>query len=234
MRKDEILKLYSKYKLYIFPAIVALSSLILISLVIYPQAVKLIGNQIREGDLINKFQFLSTKAAALESYDVADLSRKVSFALNIYPSDKDFGNAIGLLQQITSQNGFSITDLNFSLGTATMGTSGQSYALQVQITGPSSLFPRLLNSLENNSSRLMRVNTIETSSKGNQLVSASLGLELFYSALPATYGSADTPLPEISQKDEEILASFPASGTIEAPSETVTTAVPKGKLNPFE
>src|SRR3989338_8423415 len=95
MKKAEILKFYLNYRLYLFPAIVALSSLILIILVIYPVAVKLITNSKVEGEILSKSKFLETKAQALDSLDQVDLDRKVNFALGSLPTDNDFVSDFG-------------------------------------------------------------------------------------------------------------------------------------------
>ena len=112
MKKEEIIQIYQKYRLYIFPAIVALSSLTLIIFVIYPQTVKLFTNQKAGEEFFNKSEILASKVQALESYDKQDLSRKLNAALSSYPSDKDFVSAMGLLQNIATGAGFSTVSMS--------------------------------------------------------------------------------------------------------------------------
>ena len=45
MKKEDLIKFYTAYRAYIFPAGVALASIFLILFVIYPQTVKLFNNQ---------------------------------------------------------------------------------------------------------------------------------------------------------------------------------------------
>ena len=102
MKKEDLLKFYAQYKLFIFPLVVGISSLILIVFVILPQTIKLVTNQGAEEELFNKSQFLEVKAQDLDNLDQEDLSRKVQYVLGVYPADKDFGNIVGIIQSVTS------------------------------------------------------------------------------------------------------------------------------------
>lgn len=228
MKKESIAKFYSNYKLYIFPLVVILSSLILIFFIILPQTLKLIGNQRAENDLILSSKFLEAKAQTLESFNEEDLSSKVDFALNAYPAERDFNSALAILQHITSSSGFVI--VNLSLGGVASSTSSQSYNVKIEVSGPKPLFPLLLSNIDG-AQRLMKVSNIETSSKDAQALDASIGVEVLYSPVPNDLGTIDSPLPEVSSKEEEILARLAtANETVSQPSITS----PRGKANPFE
>ncbi len=229
MNKENLTKFYQTYKLYIFPAVVALSSLFLIVFAIYPQTIKLITNQAAATDLTNKSKFLAGKVLALESIDEQDLARKLDYAVASYPTDKDFGTVVGLLQKIAAQSGFTI--ISFSLGNPDASGKNSGYEIKLETTGAKALVASLLNNLEN-SPRLMRVNNINVSSKNeSSSVSVSLVIEVLYSSAPQNFGSADSPLPELSQKDEELIARLVKSGgLISQPSDIIK----KGKANPFE
>lgn len=234
MSRETISKFYLTYRLYIFPAVVALSSLILIIFVIYPQVSKLIANQKVEGDLKLRSKFLETKVQALESYDEDDLSRKVNYALNVYPSERDFGNVLGLLQGVASQVGFSIVSANFGESSTKLGGS-QSYALKMEVVGARSLLSLLLSNIES-SPRIMKVASVETSSSRDpQTVNVVLAVDILYAAVAGGFGTVDSPLPQFTQKDEEIIAKLAASAP-QAPSlpQIPTTLTPRGKANPFE
>ena len=143
MKKEEVAKFYLRYRLYIFPAIVVLSSLVLIFLIIIPQLSKLISNQRNEETLVNKFKFLEVKAQTLDSYDSGDLSNKVNYTLASFPQDKDFVNAIGLIQNLTIQSGFTITTI--TVGTTTNKiANAQSYGIQLEVVGSKNLISILL------------------------------------------------------------------------------------------
>lgn len=230
MKKETIIKFYSNYRLYIFPAIVALSSLFLILFVIYPQTVKLINNQQTIGDLINKSKLIENKVVALESYDEEDLSRKVGFALVTLPADKDLVSILGLLPQLIVQSGFTIESISFGNTANKLGNS-DSVEIKLEIRGAKIMFQTLLSNLEN-SPRLIRVNTIDISAQSSQNMNAAVVVEVLYSLLPQNFGGTDSPLPELSQKDEQLLVRLART------SETVATfsaiESPRGKSNPFD
>lgn len=231
MKKDTIIKFYSDFKLYIFPAIVSLSSLFLIVFAIYPQTVKLINNQKSADNLISKSKFLETKVTALESINEQDLSQKVAFALASLPSEKDFGNIFELLQQIVSGSGFSISSITLSSGGSKM-SSADSYEVKLEIKGTKVMFPILLSNLEN-SSRLVRINNIDLASRQvAEGLDASLVLEVLYAPVPTNFGTADSPLPELSQTDEELLAKLSAGRSVTQTGDQSLS--PRGKSNPFE
>lgn len=226
----EVLKFYHNYKIHIFPIIVAISSLVLIIFVLYPQITQLITNQKKEKDLIKKSKFLEAKAQELENYDQSDLERKINYATYAYPTDKEIVSAFGLLQSLAAQTSFSVVSLN--LGGNTKNGNIQAYNLKVELLGPSSLIPLLLKDIED-SPRLMRVNNVEASSVGSsQAANISLNISLLYSAAPTSFGSIDSPLPTLSQKDEEVIAKL-AQVPIISPQEP-TQLGPRGKENPFE
>lgn len=233
MKKEEVLKFYQTYKIFIFPSVVALSALILIVFVIFPQINKLLSNQKASGDDLEKLKFLEVKAQALEKYDEQDLSNKVEYTLSSYPVDKDFASVTGFLQNIVAKSGFSITSLNLGSSSSSVGNS-QSYSLKLEITGPASSVSTLLNNIEN-SSRLMRVQNMEITVGTNAQESiVSLDVEVLYSPAPQAFGSVDSPVPELTSKDEEILARL--SSTVVRASQPDSSAPlgPRGKSNPFE
>lgn len=234
MNKETVGKFYLTYRLYIFPSVVAFSCLILIIFVIFPQMIKIIGNQKAESDFKFRANFLESKIQALESYDETDLQRKVRYALNVYPPERDFGDALGLLQGIVSQSGFNIVSANFGDSSTKQGGS-QSYALKMEIAGVRSLLSVLLSNIES-ANRLMKVSSMEISGSGDQQsVNVVLGIDILYASIPGSFGSVDSPLPELSEKDEELIARlsafFPATVDV---SQTPVTLGPRGKPNPFE
>lgn len=232
MKKETIVKFYLTYRLYLFPAIVVLSSLILIFLIIIPQLSKLISNQKTQSELINNLKFLEVKAQTLESYDSKDLSNKVSYTLASFPQDKDFGNAIGLIQNLTIQSGFSLTSLTIGTRTNKIADS-QSYVIQLQVIGPKNLIRVLLSNIES-SSRLIRVGGIEISNTiDQQVLNVALNLDVLYAPVPGSFGSIDSTLPDLSEKDQELLATL-AKNLPPALTSTNVSLPSRGKANPFE
>lgn len=232
MKKEELLNFYQAYRLYVFPAIIVLSSLILITLVIYPQTIKLINNQKVEGEIFNRAQLLEVKAQTLESYDSVDLEKKVDFALGFYPAEKDFVSALGLLQNVASQAGFNIISITVGGGSSKI-VDIQNYNIKMEVIGSSRQLSTLLNNIEN-SPRLMRVSSAETTIGKDDKGYTSLTIDVLYSSAPQKPGSIDSPLPELSNKDEEVIVKLSQVGTQEKFRFSTSSLGPRGKENPFE
>lgn len=231
MQKEALL-FYQKYRILIFPSIVALSAIILLIFVIYPQAINLLNNQKKSADIIKKSDFLQTKVQALESYDENDLKNKVSVATFSYPVDKDLGIIVGLLQDITSKSGFSITALGLTGGGSSNDTEVQSYGISLELTGSEGLLATLLKNLEN-SSRLLRVSSIETSISKDKIMSVNLSIEALYLGAPGDFGSIDSPLPEITSDEQDLLTKLVQIAPVSSQIST-STSTSRGKSNPFE
>lgn len=233
MKKEAIIKFYTTYRIFIFPAIVALSSLILIVFVILPQFMALLTNQKNAADLRERSKSLEVKAQTLETYDLSDLQRKVGYALSSLPEDKDFATVLGLIQNLTAQSGFSVTSISLGSSTAKL-TNAQSYSIKLDVVGAKSLLEALFSNLEG-STRLMKVSNIELSNSPNQQsVNASIALDILYSPLPTNFGSVDSPLPEVSEKDEQLIATLAKNAAPALTSPANVSLPPRGRANPFE
>lgn len=231
MKKEILQKFYSQYRLYIFPIVVAISSLILIAFVISPQIVKLVENSKLETDFKGKAKFLEAKAQTLENYDEVGLNRKVKFSLTAFPQEKDFANVMALLQRLTHETSFTIASLGFVGSNGNQQGKTQSYNVKLEILGPKIFLANLVSSIET-SPRLMRVNSIDiTSTKEVDVITADLIVEVLFSSLPVSFGSADSPLPTLSSQEEELVARLASQISISQPSISVS---PRGKVNPFE
>ncbi len=214
--------------------VVAISCLILIFFVIFPQFLSLISAHTAAGELSSKAKFLEVKAQALQNYNEEDLSSKVSYALSAYPEDKDYANALSALQGIASKWGFVITAFALSGGEVKI-KGAQSYVIKLDITGSRALLPSFLNEIEI-SNRLMRVNGLEVSSgRDTAAVESSLTILAFYAPVPTTFGSVDSPLPTLSSEEEEIITKLSSNAPVQLPSEEPQEVIiPTGKANPFE
>lgn len=232
MKKETLVKFYFQYRLYIFPVIVTLSSLFLIIFAIYPQTVGLIENRKTEGDLINRSKFLATKVVALEGYNEEDLSQKVSVALDAFPVYKDYGNILGVLQGLIGRSGFTVSAITLG-NTSGQAENTESFEVRLETKGLKSLFQDLLTNLEN-SPRIMRVSNIDiATATASDIVDISLVLEVLYSPVPSNFGSIDSPIPNLSQEDQELLATL-ASTTQTAATSSAAPPSQRGKSNPFE
>lgn len=236
MKKENLLRYYQIYKMYIFPAVVALSSLFLIIFVIYPQTAKLISNQTKISDLTGKLELLETKVSALESYDEKDLSKKLELALAVFPAEKDLGRVFSLLQETVLRSGFTVTGMSLS-GNSQKTENTDSLGVKLEMSGDRALFQTLLRNLENTSS-LIRVKSIDVvSARSVTGLDVLLLVDVLYSVLPQDFGKIDSPLPSLSQKDEELLVNLvkvSARPSLFASGSSTLQFSQRGKANPFE
>lgn len=234
MDTKALLFFYSKYKMIIFPAVVVLSCLILVIFVIFPQLMSLLSGRTTEGELSNKIKFLEVKAQTLQSINEQDLDIKVNTVLGALPADKDYANVMSALQSAVTKWGFTIDSFTLS-GQDVKAGSSQGYLTNVEITGARALLPSLLNDIES-MNRVMRIESLQVSGGQDAAgVKVSLAIIALYAPAPSTFGGADSPLPTLSEKDEEIITKL----TSTAPAQVVEIGVeevviPTGKVNPFE
>ena len=147
--------------------------------------------------------------------------------------ERDFPTVVGLLQSLTAESGFSIISLSVGAGLP-KDTGSQSYSVTLDILGPVNSLSPLLQNIEN-SPRLMRISSIETAiAKDLGSATASLIVDILYSGAPKEFGGIESALPELSQKDEEVLAKLAQVSPGVADPFTLSELPPRGKANPFE
>lgn len=229
MSKELLKKIYQTYRLFIFPIAVIISCLILITLIIFPQTMALINNFQSENELQSKFKIMDAKAQTLEGVDGSELNQKLAVALNVYPSDYDFSSVVGTLQEVVGRFGFTVVSLQIGKSASPSGSSNSSFNIKLELVGVKTLLNSLVSGIEN-SPRIMKVTNIEVSSVNADNANVSLNVEAYYRTMPQTFGSVDSPLPVLSDKEEAILSTLARVSS----RKTSTVSTPKGKSNPFE
>lgn len=230
MDKQQLFLMYQKYRLIIFPVTTAIAGVILIAFVIVPQLSKLMNNNAAYTDIQEKNSFLEVKAEELEVIDGEKLKQKLDVSLLALPSNKDLTDVIGILQNVVTQSGFGISTLQFGADTAISGQ--QAFKVKLEISGPKAIFSNLLTNIEG-SYRPMKIDSIDiTSSRDSEQVNGTLNINVFYAPIPNSLGGVETPLPKLSEKDEEVIASL---SRVTSSTPAVATNLPaRGKTNPFE
>lgn len=233
--KQTLQTFYQKYKIMLFPIVVAVASLSLIVLVIYPQIVKLITNQQAYNDVLQRSKLLEVKASELESLDENQLRSNLDVALVALPTDQDLGGIIGVINKVVGDSGFSTVSL--SVGQPSDSKSiGSQFGLKVEVSGLKESLDRLLNNIES-SARVMKVSGVEMSAGKTGGISVVISIDVYYQPLPNTIGGVEAPLPKLSNEEQAIIAklasTIPAS-SVSTSSQTPQTLGPRGKSNPFE
>lgn len=236
MNKNSLLSFYQKYKLILYPLGVILASFVLIFFIIMPQLNRLLDTNRNIGELNKKASFLEAKAEELSILDEEDLKGKLNLALLALPQETDFANIIGVVLNLTSQAQFSLISFQTDRIDPKAGTKSAAYGIKLSLIGPQDTLESLLNDIEKNA-RVMKVKSLEyTSSKTSEPIDVNLGIEVYYSPVPSTLEAVDAPLPKLTEKDDQIIASLARvaqqhTGEAAPPA---TSFGPRGKSNPFE
>ena len=218
--------LISQYKLFIYPLVVVVASVVLIVFLILPQLKGLFLGQGNLNEAQGRLNVLSVKATELESLNANDLSQKLEVALAALPTDKDFSALIGIFKGLAASYGMNLTSHHLGGGVHQYG-----FTVKADMIGSATSLGNLLSCIET-SPRVMRVQSMETTSSGlGNTIFTTLTVLVYFSPSPKTLGSVDSALPNLSDDDQHVLATLARTnvGAINQP-----TSLPSGKSNPFE
>lgn len=225
---NQVKELYAKYKLIVYPLTLTLAGLVLIILVIIPQIKLFIDSQATLNSEQARTKTLEVKAQELSSINPDDLTQKLTVAIAALPTDKDYGSIIGLIQRIAANSNVTISSLTLA---PIAGEKTPGFAVNVDVLGLKPSIDQMISSIDQ-SSRVMKVASIDISSSKASTIEAGLIINVFYAPAPAALGSVDSELPKLSAQDEAILATLASSQTT-TPS-NVSQLLPRGKANPFQ
>lgn len=232
MHKEDIINLYTRYKLFLTPFIVVVSAIFIVYFIIYPQAEKIISLEDKISQMNKKKILLEEKIQKLQKLDEFDLKGKLNIVINTLPSDRDFANVLGLIQNLVSD--YRLTLENFQTQSSEEKSAKvSSYSVNLGLKGPRSLVKGFIDSI-NSSFRLMRTNTISlTITPDENETSLGMTVNVFYSVIPASVGAVDSPLSELSSQDENLIQEIAGQQQLYVEVSS-TPSGPRGKINPFE
>ncbi|MBI2601187.1 type 4a pilus biogenesis protein PilO [Candidatus Daviesbacteria bacterium] len=192
---------------------------------------KFLTNSKTESELVNKLKNMEVKADELEQLSNRDLSKDVNVALFAYPSEKDYGQVIGLVQRITAQSGFNISNFQFN-DISEAAQFGSAYGIKLEVLGAKDRLSELIEKLEA-PPRLLKVRTLGINSGAdNTIVTAVISLHAYYSDLSKNAKVLpDQPLSKLSDTDEGVLRELSRYDVLSGSSNLYK---PHGKVNPFE
>lgn len=216
-----------KYKIFLYPLLVMVCSVIIIIFLIIPQIKIFVLGQDKLSDSKELLNILEVKASELEGLDEVDLSQKLSVALAALPVEKDFASLIGVFKGLATASGMSLTSFHL----AGASEPQNSYLVRAELIGSNSSLGQLLNNIEK-ASRVMRLQTLETSTSGvGNTIASTVTVLVFFQPGPKTLGPIDSALPKLSETDKAILA---ALTKVSSPEQSGVIILPSGKSNPFE
>ena len=221
---------YDQYKIFIYPVLVTVASLFLIFFLILPQIKGFLGGRENLGQVRNRLEVLTVKAKELETIDKEDLRKKMGLTLTALPSEKDFPQVIGVLQEVARASG--VVLLSIQIGQAQSASTTNGFPVKVEVVGSKLALASFLRNVES-SSRVMKAGSIELSfSKVQDNIDASVMVDVFYAPTPTALGVVTDNLPKITPEDEKIIVSL--SRAPASTSSAIPANVSLGKSNPFE
>ncbi len=230
----ELLIVYNKYKIIIFPVLVGIASLLIIVLIIIPQVGEYFKGRETLFSTQSKANDLDKKNKALQNLNLSDLQQKLVIATQAFPINKEFPGVVSLIQKLTADQSLSLSSLQISQSSASR-SDAPSFTVKFEIAGNQFAVNSLLNQIEK-SSRVIKVTTLDVSSTANKNVSASIAVDAFYGPTPTALGALDEPLSPITTDENNILSnlSAAASSNISVVPAQDFSGQPRGKVNPFE
>lgn len=230
--KKEISQLIIKYKAFLLPFVVGVSSLILIVFVIYPQLTGFFKGQEDLQIAEQKLKKLQVKASDLENLDEDDLKKKLNFALVALPLEKDYATIIGVFQRLTAESGMSLENLQVGGGGAGADKKTSGYSIKLELLGTKPGLDQLLGKI-GQAPQVMKVSGIEVTSFKTD-VNVALTIDVFYLPAPTSLGALDSDLPKITDEEQKLLARLASISPASVPTTTPATLLPRGKPDPFQ
>lgn len=169
-----------------------------------------------------KLSRLTKKAAQLESLDERELEKKVTMSEKALPSKKTVSGILSVFSSLAEETDVFFVDFEVSPGKFLPGEF-EVVLFEATFKGPREEVKTLLEKMRQ---VLPVVKVVGFEIKGEE---ATLSVESYFSPLPESLGKIDTPLPEISQKEEKIYQKIAQFKIIEKE----LPSVPGGKENPF-
>lgn len=225
---------YSQYRSVIFMSATGIASLILIGVLIIPQILSLIDSNKAYQEITSKSQFLEVKAEDLQRINSEELKNKLNTSLSVLPAEKDLNDTINVMQSITQNSGFELRSLNFS----DVSAERKAFGVKLEVAGSKDMLGRLLANLET-SYRPIKIRTMDIIvPKAGNNINGTIDVDVFILPIPSSIASVDAPILQLSQSDEDLIASFveqtSQAGITTSPATQTTNLPSRGKSNPFE
>lgn len=228
---------------------VIISSLVVMSVVIILVFSLLLPNFTRAAQIYDNQKILSARLKQLKMKDLslsqlhADTFTEIlPRTFQVVPFSKDFVSLFTRFDQLQSETGVTILRTDFQLGV--VSTNSASLAKQsvkgtllipmtVEILGTKDQTQQFITDLIDLTGRLITVTNIDWHAKESGQLQTVINGDAYFSLLPTTLGSIDSPLPALDKTKQDMLDKI---GQIQLSSESVgdISTIPVGKRNLFE
>ena len=222
----------TKLKYYLKPILAAVSSLIILGVVIIPQIIAYfdVRNKISNVDL--RVNSLQAKAAELEAIDEGVYQKNLDTVFNALPKEKEIPLTMVALQSIITESGLILESIK--LIDTPAATNSNSYLLNLFVVGQKeSLKTFLLGLLQ--SPRVLKLESIDAQSvKGGAGLEAEIQISAYFDPASSVTTNLDQPLPKLNAAEEELLNKIISQlSANNLPISVENINIPSGKSDPF-
>lgn len=228
--------LYVRHKYLIWPIASGIFSLIIIVLVIIPQALSTLKTKDEISSLKNKSSSLDVKAAELSNIEEISTQKNLQVTLTVLPTIQDIPKSVTILQALSRQTGLELKSTTFSSSAPKSKEGNSSFQVNLTLIGPIGLIRNFLILLQD-APQIFQVGSINVKfDKANRAATADLPISVFYEPAPKSMGSVEQPIAKLTQEEQQLLDELTklisvGASYIEA---TSSATVPLGKTDPFQ
>lgn len=225
--------LFLKYQPFILPVISLVFCVILLGLVTVPQTLSLMSAFKTLSELNNQQTELDNKISQLQRINEEEYKTDLETALIALPPEKDVPGAVDQILIILSGSGLHLDGVAFDNSSdATVQT--ENYAVRLSVTGAMDQLKAFIDKTKN-SPRIIKINSIETSTGPDQILGATISLLVFYHPLPTNVATDNPTVPLLTDSDISLLEKIKENAsTIPTLSQLDATNIPTGKSDPFQ
>lgn len=253
MDKPKTFKTYFEgLKIYLFPSFVLLVILFLFNFVVKGKIVEIFGTRREIGEQRERLSRLIEKQAALTALDETSLREEFLLANEAVPSKRDVAGFLTQVERIALETGLLVEGVSLEGGEIATESAEEKEVLsqkkdedgfqsRVTVKGEVGRIRDFLEKLLK-SRRVVEATKVQLSAPFSQIATPSamtaiLTVDVFFKLLPETMGTAEAPLPQITQKEKEVyeqIYSFPfLSQPLVFPGDLELSGTPSARTDPF-
>jgi Tfp pilus assembly protein PilO len=228
----EIKAIFKKYQTIILPTVSALIALVILALLIVPQALQIPKNNDEITSEKTRVDSLTKKAGVLDTIDTNKYQQDSNTSLIALPAVKDFPGSFGQALFFLQSVGLQLTNVSFSAIVAE--GSSKNYSVRLQVSGNSQQITDFMEKLKS-APRIMKVADFTVSPASiqdpNSLI-ADVSLITYFKDLKVQAGAPETELIAQTPDEKKVLDDIKTRKD-QNPVPSTDQDVPSGKDNPF-
>lgn len=191
--------IYLRYKRYVVPFILVISSIVLGFFVVVPQFNDYLKTKAQEQSIAEENNKIVQSIQILSSVSESDLSSDLSVAVAAIPFQKDYIGVLGSISEAAAKSGVGLSDFSFAIGNVSKIDVNTPLQITLQVEGPMDALEQFLANL---SSSLPLSSITKTDISGN---SSQIDVVFYYKEKPSTPKELSSTLTPLSLQDKALL-----------------------------